>query len=172
MIENRETLPRFRLKGTIIDIETTGDIQFQYLSPDSRYYENLKPTIFGYLTKDYLMQYCAEGENEINELATIMAEEPLDEPYFALNTKFERHFLINFSNRDLWINDVRMGMRGSKWELKEILDIPTYNDPFNGDSSKCDTYWVNGDHSSCIKHNRACLLIERDILYRRLLDKD
>ena len=63
-------------------------------------------------------------------------------------------------------------MRGSKWELRDILKISTYDDPFNGDSSKCDTHWVNRDYSSCIKHNRACLLIERDILYRRLLDKE
>lgn len=171
MIERREIQPLFRLRGTIIDIETIGDFNIEYPSTDSRYYENLQPTIFGYLTKDYMMQYCAEGENEINKLTRIMAEEPLDEPYFALNTRFERHFLINYSNRDLWINDVRMGMRGSKWEIRERLGIPTYDDPFNGDSSKCDTQWVKGDYSSCINHNRACLLIERDILYRRLLDK-
>jgi len=170
MIEKKETLPRFRLKGTIIDIETTGDMQFQYPSTDPRYYENLQPTIFGYLTEDYLMQYCAESEDEINELSTIMADEPMDEPYFALNIRFERHFLVNFSGRDLWINDVRMGMYGSKWELREILEIPTYDDPFDGDSSLCDTRWAKGDYSSCIEHNRSCLLIERDILYRRLLE--
>ena len=48
MIERKEILPPFRLRGTIIDIETTGDFNFEYPSTDSRYYENLSPTIFGY----------------------------------------------------------------------------------------------------------------------------
>ena len=169
MIERKETLEKFRLKGSIIDIETTGGINFQYPATDSKYYENLKPTILGYLTDDFLVQYCAEGENEIGDLVELMSEMDLAEPIFALNTRFERNILKRFCDRDLWINDVRMGMRGAKWELRERLGIPTYDDPFNGDSTKCDSNWVIGNYNECLNHNRACLLIERDILYHRLV---
>jgi hypothetical protein len=169
MMERMETIPKFRLKGSIIDIETTGGINFQRSPRDSSFYENLQPTIFGYLSDDLLVQYCAEGENEINNLIDIMSRIQLDEPCFALNIRFERNILIKFCKRDLWITDVRFGMYGSKWDIRERLGIPTYDDPFDGDSAKCDSTWVVGDYDNCLKHNRSCLLIERDILYSRLL---
>jgi len=62
------------------------------------------------------------------------------------------------------IVDVRGGARGSKWELREKLEIPTYDDPFNGVGRKCAVGWLNGEYEKCMKHNRACLQIERDIL--------
>lgn len=172
MIERKETVPKFRLKGTIIDIETTGGFNSQHSPSDSKYYEDLRPTIFGYLTDDLLVQHCAESEKEIDDLIGVMSSVQFPDPYFALNTRFERNIFIKFCQRDFWINDVRFGIRGSKWDIRERLGIPTYDDPFDGDSAKCDSNWVNGNHEDCLKHNRACLLIERDILYSRLLPED
>jgi hypothetical protein len=172
MIENRETAPRFRLKGTIVDIETTGGINFQNSPRDPSYYEDLRPTILGYLTDDLLVQHCAESEEEIEDLIGVMSRTQFNEPIFALNTRFERSIFSKFCQRDLWITDVRLGISGSKWDIRERLGIPTYDDPFEGDSARCDPDWVNGDYENCLRHNRACLLIERDILYSRLLPEE
>lgn len=172
MLEKKEKIPKFRLKGTIIDIETTGGFNSQFSPRDPSYYEDLRPTILGYLTDDLLVQHCAESEGEIEDLIGVMSRIQFNEPIFALNTRFERNIFSKFCQRDLWINDVRLGISGSKWDIRERLGIPTYDDPFEGDSARCDPDWVNGGYENCLRHNRACLLIERDILYSRLLPEE
>lgn len=166
MKEYSEKTKRLRLKGTILDIETVGEFEQRFPSWDERYYTNLQPTILGYLTDDVLVQHCAEGFDEIGKLIEEMLDTipKLESPVFALNSRFERHILKKSCNLEPLIVDVRGIVPGSKWKLREKLGIPTYDDPFNGVGRKCAIEWLNGEYEKCMKHNRACLQIERDIL--------
>ena len=90
----------------------------------------------------------------------------LDEPYFALNAKFERNLCEDHCELSLIFVDVRGQVRGSKWGLRRDYGIPTYGDPFDGDGKRCMEGWIQGDFDNCLLHNRACLQIERDLLER------
>ncbi|MHA1840184.1 MAG: hypothetical protein ACTSYO_09565 [Candidatus Ranarchaeia archaeon] len=154
-----------RTKGTIIDLESIGDFDRTYPPWDPRQYASLSPTIFGYITGDVLVQHCAEGEEEIPSLIDTMKDTlpELEDPFYALNTNFERCLIENTCGLKPIFIDVRGRMRGAKWAIREQLGIPTYNDPFNGNGFQCLQEWQKGNYHECMKHNRACLLIERDI---------
>lgn len=158
---------KMRLKGTIIDIETIGEFDQEFHPHDYRHYRNLKPTILGYITGNVLVQYCAEGHQDINNLIEIISDTipRLEDPFYALNRHFERGILHNACGLEPIFIDVRGPLTGSKWAIREILGIPTYDDPYDGEGYKCAEGWLVGDHENCLKHNRACLLIERDILH-------
>jgi len=166
MVQDRQEPTEMRLKGTIIDIESIGEFDRSYPSWDPRQYANIKPTIFGYITYGTLVQYCAEGEEEIGQVIEIMSESlpRLENPFFALNCDFERNIISNNCGLEPHFLDVR-GRKyyGSKWTIREELEIPTYDDPFDGDGYRCLIEWKKGNFDDCLKHNRACLLIERDI---------
>ena len=110
------------------------------------------------LIDDMLIQYCAESEHEISELIKIMKDSipRLDEPYFALNAKFERNLCEDHCELSLIFVDVRGQVRGSKWALRRDYGIPTYGDPFDGDGKRCMEGWIQGDFDNCLLHNRAC----------------
>ena len=165
MLENKETIKR-GVNGTIIDIETIGEFIRQYPSYDLMCYSELRPTIFGYLTEDNLVQYCAEGSNDISELIKIIRDTmpQLPKPYYALNCYFERGILFHRCDLEPEFIDVRGETRGRKWAIRESLGIPSYNDPFNGVGYTCLLEWKKENYGQCLAHNRACLLIERDIL--------
>jgi len=153
-------------KGTIIDFETTGDFDENYQSPDPRYFGDITPTLFGYLINDKMVQYCAEGPDEVQDLVQIISETVpmLDEPHYALNTSFERHILSRFCDLNPMLIDVRSQIyAGKKW-LRDNLGLPTYNDPFDCEGYLCKVEWDKGNFEPCLKHNQACLQLERDIL--------
>jgi len=155
-----------KLKGTIIDFETTGDFDNNYQSPDPRYFCDIRPTIFGYLIDDKMVQYCAEGQEEIGDLMQLISETipMLDEPYYALNISFERYILSKYCNLNPVLVDVRGRIfAGKKW-LRGRLDLPNYDDPFDCIGEKCRIEWDKGNYEPCIIHNQACLQLERDIL--------
>ncbi len=154
-----------RVRGTLIDLETTGEFDRSYPPWDPRQYASIRPTIFGYITGDELVQYCAEGEDDLPEIREIMnATLPsLEGPFYALNTFFEGCIIENSCGSQASFVDVRGGIRGSKWDIRRHLGIPTYDDPFHGDGSLCIREWLRGNYDACMVHNRACLLIERDI---------
>ena len=155
-----------KLKGTIIDFETTGDFNNNYQSPDPRYFGDIRPTIFGYLIDDKMVQYCAEGQEEIGDLMQLISETipMLYEPYYALNVSFERYILSKYCNLNPVLVDVRGRVfAGKKW-LRDRLDLPNYDDPFDCDGEKCRIEWDKGNYEPCIIHNQACLQLERDIL--------
>lgn len=160
-------------KGTVIDLETTGNFNDAYPSSDVRRYEYHKPTIFGYLTNDILVQYCAEGFEEISRLTRIMDEvlPTLDPPFYALNCYFERGVCTYAGSviPDPLIDVRGKNPRGRKWDIRARLGIPTYNDPFDGNGYLCKVEWEKGNYLDCLNHNRACLLIERDIMLNRVL---
>ena len=165
VLEFREPIS-MRRKGTIVDLESIGDFDRTYPDWDPRQYTNIRPTIFGYLTENILVQYCAEGEDEIPELIDIMklTLPKLADPFYALNSHFERCVITNTCGSELPFIDVReRRYRGSKWAIREELGIPTYDDPFLGNGYRCMLEWMEGNYDGCMKHNRACLLIERDI---------
>lgn len=166
------TVRKMELRGTIIDFETTGDLNRSFSIPDPRYFGSIKPTIFGYLVGDIMVQYCAEGTNEIKNLIDIISETipELDKPLYALNTAFEKHLLSKYCDLSPEFIDVRGEgiIAGKKW-LRDRLNLSHYNDPFNCDGLECKIQWNNGNFIQCVVHNQACLQLERDILEIRLL---
>ena len=166
MVLVRREHSSMRIKGTIIDLETTGEFDRAYPSWDPRQYASISPTIFGYMTGETLVQHCAEGEEEIQDIIGIMNDSlpRLEQPFYALNCNFERGIINNACGQDHTFHDVRENKyHGSKWAIRERLDIPTYDDPFHGDGLRCMHEWHRGNYDDCLRHNRACLLIERDI---------
>ena len=154
-----------RLKGTIIDLETTGEFDRTYPPWDPRQYTDITPTILGYITDNTLVQHCAEGIEEIPRLLTTLNQTlpTLMHPFYALNTRFEKCIIQNTCGLLPPFMDVRGNLKGSKWEIRHRLNIPTYDDPFNGEGYRCPQEWHRGNYHDCMRHNRACLLIERDI---------
>ena len=155
-----------RIKGTIIDLESTGRFDRTYPSWDPRHYASISPTIFGYITGETLIQHCAEGEEQIQDIIDIMKDTlpRLEQPFYALNCSFERCVIANTCRQDHPFRDVREGKyHGSKWAIRQRLGIPAYDDPFHGDGLRCIHEWHQGNYHDCLRHNRACLLIERDI---------
>ena len=155
-----------RVRGTIIDLESTGGFDRSYPRWDPRHYANISPTIFGYITGETLIQHCAEGEEQIQDIIKIIKDSlpRLEEPFYALNCNFERCVITNTCGQIHTFLDVRENKYyGSKWVIREQLGIPTYDDPFHGDGLQCMHEWHRGNYDDCLRHNRACLLIERDI---------
>lgn len=157
----------FRLAGTLIDYETVGEFDWNYSPKDTRHYASIRPVIFGYITNGSLVQYCAEGPEDIEALIRIMNDRlpNLSGPFFALNCHFERGVSTNSCT---YVPQPLLDVRGNKysgpkWTIREQLGIPTYSDPFDGDGLRCMREWELGNYPDCLRHNRACLLIERDI---------
>ena len=166
MVREHREPSSMRIKGTIIDLESTGEFDREYPPWDPRQYASISPTIFGYITGETLVQHCAEGEEEIQEIVEIMKDAlpRLEKPFYALNCNFEKCVITNTCGQEHPFHDVReRKYRGSKWAIRERLGIPTYGDPFDGDGLRCMLEWHEGNYDDCLRHNRACLLIERDI---------
>lgn len=142
---------------------------------DSRCYQNIIPTIFGYIDKDVLNIFYAKTESSLEALKEKIKETlpQLERPFYAYNCCFERGVLFHSCGVDISFEGDLMKEKtpGVKWEKKEEaivkLNIPKYGDPFNGDGTGCLIAWQKGDVEKAIKHNRSCLLKERDILIKR-----
>ena len=91
----------------------------------------------------------------------------LNPPYYAYNCYFEQGVCTHSCTcvpEPLY--DVRgRDSRIRKWDLRARLGISKYDDPFKGNGYTCLLEWQKNNYSDCLKHNRACLLVERDILY-------
>jgi len=167
MVKTHREPAQMRFKGTVFDLETIGEFNDKYQSWETERYADHKPTIFGYITNGVLLQYCAEGYREIEKIIRIMNDTlpNLDEPFYVFNCHFERGVCTHScTNVPVIMIDVRDNKyHGSKWDIREQLGIPTYDDPFDGSGYRCMIEWQNKNYDDCLKHNRACLLIERDI---------
>ena len=167
MVLTRSEEASMCMRGTIIDLETIGSFNREYPPWDPRHYASISPTIFGYLTGETLVQHCAEKTEEIQEIIEIMRDmlPLLEQPLYALNCSFEGGIIANTCRQAYVFLDVRGDKyHGSKWSIRRWLGIPAYGDPFHGDGLRCIHEWRRGNHQECLRHNRACLLIERDIL--------
>jgi len=158
-------------EGTIIDIESVGDFD-NY--PDSRRYRNIIPVIFGFMDKEKICILCAKGQASIpnlrQEIVKILPS--LKKPFHAFNSDMERGSLFHqIGVRVEFENELMFTTQNGKREKKEFLvknlGIPNYDDPFNDVGRLCKEAWECGNIDDAIKHNRACLLKERDLLLRR-----
>jgi hypothetical protein len=158
--------------GTVIDLETVGNF-CDY--SDSRCYQKLKLTIFGYINNDELKIFCAEGKEAISELKDQILRmiHSLEKPFFAYNCCFEMGVFYHSCGFKLEFDGdlMKEKVAGVKWENKREacakLGVSSYGDTFNGYGRKCSSAWLNGNYEDAIKHNRSCLLSERDILLKR-----
>ncbi len=169
LIIGREKNPK-PFEGTVIDIETIGDFSREYEKNDSRQYVNMKPTIIGVINRNVLEVVCAKGPTCLNHLvAHIISIYPtLQRPLFAFQSRFERGVLhhacgiqVEFEGE---INAEQYEWKGTACRQ---LGISSYDDPFHDVGVECNKAWTRGDYDSAMKHNRSCLLKERDILLMR-----
>ncbi len=155
--------------GTVIDIETIGDFN-QFYKFDSRRYKDIKQVILGYINQEYLHIYCAQSDQEIEELRQKTPEilGSLKRPLYAFNCEFESG--VWFHHVGIKI-DFDGELQGERFESKKnavrLLRISNYEDPFFDLGYKCMAAWQARDFAKAIAHNRACLLKERDILLKR-----
>jgi hypothetical protein len=158
----------FPFNGTIIDIESIGDFCHGYC--DSREYKDIIPTVFGYINDSELNILCANGHSALEELReeiiTIMPT--LRKPLFAFQCDFERGVLFHSCGIKI---EFHGELNTEKFEAKRnairLLRISNYDDPFYDSGYECMKAWLRGDYENAIKHNRSCLLKERDILLKR-----
>lgn len=157
-------------EGTVIDIETTGDFCCDYPDFDSRRYQDVIPVIFGHIDKDALHMFCAEGSKDIEELKTNIVQlvPRLMRPLLAFNCSFEKGVLFHSCGMVVdFDGELNREAYEGKREAITRLGIDNYGDPFFDDGLRCKSAWEKGEYELAIKHNRSCLLKERDILLRR-----
>ena len=157
------------IQGTIIDIETIGEFDESY-PDDSRRYRNIIPVIFGYLTNSRLKICFVENRGGIPAFKEFLIYHihKLERPLYAFNCRFEVGVLYNFCNLEINIERELNSQRGeAKWYVINNLGLDQYDDPFNGSGLACKNACLRGKTDDCIRHNRSCLLTERDVLQRR-----
>ena len=159
--------------GTIIDIETIGEPTKNRLYTtynDSRQCENVQQVLLGLINDKELQIFCTTNKEGIEELRfnTEKILNSLQRPFYAFNADFES---------SVWFHHVGITIKfdgelqkfkfESKVDARANLDIPNYDDPFNDNGKLCIVSWETEAFDKIIKHNRACLLKERDILIKR-----
>ena len=166
IIEHKEDTSS-NFEGTIIDIETIGEFLNQY--PDSRRYKDIQLVIFGLINRHGLHIFCAKGLEAINELKEKTKDiiDSLERPFYAFNCEFESSVLSYELDKEIDFDGELQEDRESKARVVRDLDIPNYDDPFHDKGLCCMKAWEAGEFDNAIKHNRACLLKERDILFKR-----
>lgn len=155
-------------KGTIIDLETYGYFFNQYR--DSRRCINIIPFIFGTINNRRIKILCAVDNDSVPELKKeiLILLPKLKRPYYAFNTNFERSVLFYFLNQKIeFEGELNSAMYERKKDVVIDLQILNYDDPFYDNSMACMNAWLKGNFDDAIKHNRSCLLKERDILLKR-----
>jgi len=155
-------------EGTIIDIETIGDFCREHR--DSREYHKLLPLIFGYIDRNGLkIYYSKKIEPTRNFKDTVARTIPnLNTPLYAFQCCFERGVLYHSLGITISIDgELNKDKREWKGDAVASLGIENYDDPFSDIGRKCKEELEKGNTEPCIKHNRSCLLKERDILLKR-----
>jgi len=157
------------LDGTIIDLETIGSIRNEF--KDTRRYEKVRPYLFGYLNGNTIVQKYVEKPDHISQLVQWIKEAISTNffkvPLYAFFTEFETGVIycttgikVNFDR------ELKIGF-GGKESIVKKFGINAYDDPFPGAGVKCIDEFKGENIADCLKHNRACLLKERDILFKR-----
>lgn len=160
------------LEGTIIDIESIGDFNNSHPDHDSRQYIDIIPVIFGTINNKEITILYASEEKEIEELKHNIKQiiDRLNKPFHAFNTRYETGVLFHSCGiTTQFEREINAFPREKKKFTVENLGIPNYEDPFYDDGNQCRLTWLSGKENieQCIKHNRSCLLKERDILLLR-----
>lgn len=166
IIHSEEVKSNF--EGTIIDIETIGEF-CNYR--DSRHYQNIIPVIFGYIDKNGLKIHCTRRTESIEKLKNMIVTRILPQlrkPLYAFNCDFEKGALFhNCGSTIVFDGELNAKKYEKKKDVVASLGIENYDDPFYDDGKKCKQAWEEGDTKLSIRHNRSCLLKERDILLKR-----
>ena len=167
--ENRFYVEGKPVKGTIIDLETIGPIRNEFR--DTRRYEKVRPYLFGYLNGNTIVQKYVEKPDHIPQLVQWIKREIsnslLEVPLYAFFTEFETGVIYCTTGiKAKFDRELKKGP-GSKESIVKKLGISAYDDPFPGAGVKCIEEFKRGNIADCLKHNRACLLKERDILFKR-----
>lgn len=161
------------INGTIIDIETIGDFCREHPYSDSRNYKKIIPVIFGYINNSYLKIIYVNNHKSISELKEYILKDidNIFHPMYAYSCYFEKGVLYNWLDYEFCfdgeLNKKVNGKFQSKRDAIYELNIPNYDDPFNDSGLLCLEAWQNGNVKDTIRHNRSCLLKERDILQKR-----
>ncbi len=160
-------------KGTIIDIEAIGEFnnnRSYKIYNDSRQCENFQQVIFGIIDERELRILCAKGKETIEELKSQTEQIlcSLERPFYAFNADFESSVWFHHIGITIYFDgELQKFKFESKADAIKSLGIPNYDDPFNDDGNLCREALERGDFDNAIKHNKACLLKERDILLKR-----
>jgi len=157
----------FPVKGTIIDFETIGEIH-NNLKNDEKYKE-LRPVIFGTLDTSQIVVSYIEKTDSIPVLIELIKGRisDLTLPFYAFNCQFEQGIIKNNLGIQVEFKELQSRPYEKKERCCKIFGISSYDDPFNGNGDLCRKAWLEGRIEDCIKHNRACLLKEAEILKRR-----
>jgi hypothetical protein len=168
MVIVHSEVAKSKFKGTVIDIETVGDFCQGY--QDSREYQKHIPFIFGHIDEDELkVHYVKQGES-LRKLKPIITRilPDLERPLYAFNCSFERGVLYHSWGMIIEFDgELNKEKYEGKWKAVQSLEISNYDDPFHDVGKKCCDAWLRGDIRLSMKHNRSCLLKERDILLKR-----
>lgn len=167
-IEEAETL----FEGTIIDIEAIGKFDYYILDiTDSRRCRHVKPVMMGHISGGHLQIAYIEDVRDLSLFLDYLKSKAfldMPRPYYGFNCDFERSVLYHSCNLKI-IFDFELNIEKfeGKARARKALKIPNYNDPFNDLGHLFPKAWLERRIEECLKHNRACLLKERDILSRR-----
>ena len=167
--ENKFYVEGKPVKGTIIDLETIGPIRNEFR--DTRRYEKVRPYLFGYLNGNTIVQKYVDKSDNIPQLVQWIKEaiftNLFQEPLYAFFTEFESGVIYCATARKVSFDRELKKGPGGKESIVKKLGISAYDDPFPGAGVKCIEEFKRGNIADCLKHNRACLLKERDILFKR-----
>ncbi len=163
-------------EGTIVDLETIGPFihvssrRLEFGQDFIRKYRKIKVTTVGTLSDGVLQIAIALGPEHLDmfgkEVLSIVSQS--DRPLYAFNKPFEEGCLFWISRNMLsFENELQTSPRENKERAVQQLKIPSYDDPYRGKGFRCVDAFLKGDLENIAKHNRACLLKERDILRMR-----
>ena len=170
IIEHKEDTSS-NFEGTVIDVETIGEVLNQY--PDSRRYRDMQLVILGFINRHILHIFYVRERKESTELNEKVVEiiNSLERPFYAFNTEFERGVFFHQLGKKIDFDGELQRGRESKAKARKRLGIPNYDDPFYDRGLWCMNAWHNGEFDAAIAHNRACCLKERDILIKESFRK-
>jgi hypothetical protein len=157
-------------EGTIIDIESIGNFSNSFSKSDSRHYSKILPVIFGYITSEELKIIYVDKKEDIRYLIKriIILLPTLKKPFYAFNSDFEKGVLFHACGmRTIFECELNYNKFEGKAKAVSLLRIDNYDDPFFNSGYKCMKAWEKGNTELAVKHNRSCLLKEKDILLKR-----
>jgi hypothetical protein len=160
-------------EGTIVDIETIGPFvnvpshALKFGQDFIRRYQKMKVTTVGTLSDGVLQVAIALGQNHLDKFGkkVLSIVSRSDRPLYAFSKPFEEGCLYWISRSMFdFDNELQAFSMENKERAVQQLKIPSYNDPYRGVGFKCVDAFIKGDLENIAKHNRACLLKERDLL--------
>jgi hypothetical protein len=155
-------------EGTIIDLETVGPIHDGFKGTER--YKEVKPYLFGYLTGNVVIQKYVEKYDHIPVLLNFIREENFGDflkPLYAFFVEFETGVIYCSTGRKLLFDRELKEGKGSKEDQVKKFGISNYDDPFPGQGVKLIEEFKKGNITDPLRHNKACLLKERDIFFER-----